>query len=174
MDANWTISETTLWQDSDSVVLWHGRYPNFGQRFEMTSDSALTESHVRLSSKHDSQYPPSANRIICYSIYQRWERWSSSKFGKGSQKADFSKYVHWIYIVPYPEKDYEHSFFNTLLWKKPQLKEGLSPLWRKYWYSSGDTIHISITQGKTRRYSVDFRRTENVTLLFIWHFIIPK
>lgn len=50
MDANWIISEATLWQDFDSVMLWNGRSQNFGQKFDMTSDLALTESHVRMSS----------------------------------------------------------------------------------------------------------------------------
>lgn len=143
MDANWIVSETAPWQDSDSVLLWDGRSQNSGQRFDMKSDVALTESHISLSSKHDPQHPPSDNRIIGYSIYQRWERWSSKKSGKGNQKEDFSKYMHHTYTIPYPKKDYEDSLFNTPLWKKTQLNEGLLSPWSKYWYSSGDTTRFN-------------------------------
>lgn len=51
MDVNWIILETTLWQNSNSVMLGNGRSQNFGQWFDKTSDSALTESHIRMSSK---------------------------------------------------------------------------------------------------------------------------
>lgn len=38
-------------QNSNSVMLGNGRSQNFGQWFDKTSDSALTESHIRMSSK---------------------------------------------------------------------------------------------------------------------------
>lgn len=50
--------------------------------------------------------------------------WSSSKFGKGSRKAFFSKY---IYIIPYPE-DYEHSHFLAPWSEKNKTKERAFPI----------------------------------------------
>lgn len=106
------------------------------QRFCKTSDLALTESYIRLSAKHVSYYPPFANRIICCLIYQRCKRLRSRKFEKGSQKADFSKCMHCIYIIPYmhciyyPKKDYK-LFFNILFYKNPRTQQRTFPTLKK-------------------------------------------
>lgn len=61
------------------------------------------------------------------------------------------------------------TFFLThceLFTKAPQLNKIFFPPWGKYWYSSANTMHVSIIHMRNQRYRVHLRMTEKVTLYF--------